>query len=433
MSERTLRWRGGVAATILLAVAGLAEQDGTLLLSAMIPLGYVAYGMLSSVEVPEELVAERTIAPTPAAPGQPVRMTLTVSNESNRTLSDFRVVDDVPEALAVMKGTPRAGMPLGPRETCTVEYVVVARRGTHGFGRPRLRLRGPGAGAVATTELDERGDVELVCRLDADAPPIGDTGNTFVGRLTDDQPGEGIEFHSTREYRVGDPASRIDWRQYAKHGTLATVNYERQVSATVVLVLDAREANRVVAGPGRPTAVELSAYAATQAMTDLLRGGHDVAAAVIGLDGPGPAALHWLPASSGSDQRVRALDLFRAGADGDTDAPDVEAQAQKIAALTSPGAQIVLVSPLLDEKPVSAVETWRASDYQQVVLSPDVLSGNTVSGQFEQVRRRTRLARCQALGARTIDWRRGTPLALVVDYAFAADARLGNSIAGGDD
>lgn len=432
MSRRTRRWQGGIAAAILLAVAGLATREGSLVLSAAIPLAYVAVGLLSSVEVPEGIVAERTVEPATAAPNQPVRVTLTVTNESERTLSDCRVVDDVPEALAVIDGTPRAGAPLGPGETCTVEYLLVARRGTHEFGRPRLRLRGPGAGAVETVELDERGDAELACELDADAPPIGDAGTTYVGPLTDDEPGDGVEFHSTREYQVGDPASRIDWRQYAKRGTLATVNYERQVSATVVLVLDARRENRVVAGPGRPTAVELAAYAGTRALTDLLRGGHDVAAAAIGLDGPGPASLRWLPPGSGSDQRSRVLDLFRDAMDDDTDAPDVDAQLRKLVALTSPGTQLVLLSPVLDETPVEAVEAWRATDRQQVVVSPDVVSDNTVSGQFEQVRRRTRLARCQALGARTIDWRRGTPLALVVDYAFAADARLAKGLAGGD-
>jgi len=51
-----------------------------------------------------------------------------------------------------------------------------------------------------------------------------------------------------------------------------------------------------------------------------------------------------------------------------------------------------------------------------------VITDNTVSGQYEQVRRGTRLARCQAAGARALDWRRGTPLPVALEYAFAADA-----------
>lgn len=428
-----MRWRGGVAATVLLAVAGLHVGNGALLLAAAIPLVYVAAGLVSTVEAPASLAVTRTVDPTPAVPGRPVRVTLTVTNGSDRTLPDVRVVDGVPEDLAVLDGTPRAGTALGPGETCTVEYALVARRGRHAFAAPRLRLRDAGASAVATTTPDVDGDDELVCRLDADAPPVDGAGSGFAGRHVAARPGEGVEFHSTREYRPGDGADRIDWRQYAKRGTLATVNYEREVAATVVFVLDARPANRVVAGPGRPTAVELSAYAATRALSDLLRDGRDVAVAVLGLDGPGPAGLHWLPVGGGPAQRARSLDLFRTAADAaedgdepaDADEPavDVDEQVTKLAALAPTGAQLVTVSPLLDDPPVDAVETWRASGFPQVVLSPDVLSTNTVSGQFESIRRRTRLARCGAAGARPIDWRRGTPLALVVEYAFAAEAR----------
>ncbi len=48
------------------------------------------------------------------------------------------------------------------------------------------------------------------------------------------------------------------------------------------------------AGPGRPTAVELGAYATTQALTSLLDAGHEVGLAIVGIDGDGPAGLTWL-------------------------------------------------------------------------------------------------------------------------------------------
>ncbi|WP_154658574.1 DUF58 domain-containing protein [Halopiger djelfimassiliensis] len=465
---RQRRWRGAVAATIVLVVAGLADGNGVLLLGAIVPLWYVAVGTLTTVTAPDGIVARRQVSPTPAPPGRPVTVTLEVTNESDRTLPDVRLADGVPEKLAVLEGSPRTGTTLEPGETVTVEYLVVARRGTFAFDPPQLRIRGFGASAVATATPTPSGDRRLVCRLDADAPPLETVGTDRVGQLTTDRPGEGIAFHSTREYRPDDPADRIDWRHYAKRGSLATVDYERQVSATVVLVVDARAPNRVVAGRGRPTAVERGAYAATRALTDLLGHGHDVGVAVIGVDGDGPTGLEWLEPAGGREQRSRALDAFRtatdaappdgsadetadanrnagSGTDDDTveswlqeseepaerdgkrNRKQVQAQIRRLVDLSPSGTQLALFSPLLDDVPLEAVETWRGASLPVVVLSPDVVPENTVSGQYAQIQRRTRLARCQATGARTFDWRRGTPLPLLIEQAFSADARLSSA------
>ncbi len=436
-ADRTLRWRGGVAASVALAIAGLGGGNGALLLAAVVPLAYVAYGSLTAADLLAGLSATRTVDPTPAPPGHPVTVTLTVTNDSDRTLSDVRVVDGVPAGLAVTRGSPRHGTTLEPGASVTVEYELVARRGEHDFDPPRVRLRSLGAGVTATADLPVDGEETLVCRLDAEAPPLADDAGRQGSRIPTDSPGRGVEFHSTREYRHGDDASRIDWRHYAKRGTLATVNYREHRSASIVAVVDARPVSRVVAGPGRPTAVELAAYAATHAVGEFIRAGHDVGVAVVGLDGPGPAGVHWLPPAGGEDQRSRALDAFELAADAETTAGDGAAQFTRLLELAPPGSQLALFSPLLDDPPVEAVETWLAHGHSVVALSPDVVTGNTVSGQYEQVRRGTRLARCQAAGARALDWRRGTPLPVALEYAFAADAgraarsRVGHG-AGGD-
>lgn len=424
-SQRTARWQGGVAAAVALATAGLVTRQPALVIAAVVPLGYVGYGSTGAETMPDGLVASREVAPTPAPPGRSVRVRLTVANRGGETVSDLRVVDRVPERLAVVSGSPRAGTTLGPGEAHTIEYVVVARRGEHDFDPAALRVRGASAASMVTGTLATGGDDQLVCRLDADVPPLEECGVGYAGELAADEPGQGVEFHSVREHRPDDPADRIDWRHYAKQGELATVDYRRTTSATVVLVLDARSGNRVVSGPGRPTAVELCGYAATRALASLLGSGHDVAVAVVGLDGPGPAGVHWLSPGGGRDQQAAARELVERAVEGGSVARSARTQVRRLVELAPPGAQFAWVSPLLDREAAEAVEAWHAHGIPLTVLSPDVLPGNTVSGQLEAVRRRSALARCQATGARTIDWQRGTPLPLALEYAFAAGERLG--------
>ncbi|PSP32301.1 DUF58 domain-containing protein [Halobacteriales archaeon QH_10_67_22] len=479
--EPTTRWRGGVAAALVFLVAGVVAQRATLLLAAVVPLAYLAFSSASGARMPE-LRAKRQVEPDVVPPGIVVAVGLEIRNESDSHVADLRVVDGAPRDLAVTGGTPRAGTALAPGETCTVEYTMVARRGRHRFDDPEVRVRGVGGGAVARATLPVEGDTELDCRLDATAPPLADHGSGFVGQMTTDDPGRGLAFHSTREYRHGDAADRIDWRSYAKRNELATVNYERRVSTAVVVVLDARDPCRVVSGPGRPSAVELGGYAATHAVTSLLDAGHEVGVAVLGLEGPGPAGLHWLPPGTGPQTRARALELFERASDRDprdvlgspdeaavksdsldagvseigiptpgrapgeesdpsaggtpraeraspADVVDATAQVRKVDALAPRGVQLALFSPLLDDAAVEAVESWQARDRPVVVLSPDIVSSNTVSGQFEQIRRRDRLARCQDAGARAFDWQRGTPLPLALEYAFTAQARSGATTA----
>lgn len=417
--DRPNRWRGGVALTLTLLAVGLATQHGPIILAAAVPLSFLAYEAASSAPDLDAVAVTRRLEPHTVAPGRPVRVTLEVTNEGDRIIPDLRVADGVPRELAVRAGSPRGAGALEPGGTLTAQYLVVARRGEYDFGPVWLRGRGLGPTAVSTGRAAAAGDTALECRLDADALEIAERGSDRIGQLTTDRAGAGLSFHSIREFHPDDPADRIAWRYYAKHDDLATVNYDRDLTGTVVLVLDARAVNRVAAGPGHPTAVELAAYAATSALETIRQRGHDVGVAVLGADGDGPAGLAWIPPGSGPDRRHLALETFRSVLEGTHDATDVDAQVRKLLELTPADGQLALFSPALEDASRSAVETWVGAGIPVILLSPDVLPENTTSGVLDQVDRRTRLAECQARGARVVDWRRGTPLPHVLERAFA--------------
>lgn len=423
MRHRVARWNGGVVAAVVLAAVGVGTGTGALFVAAAVPLAYVAYGAFATVPAVEETVAvTRAVEPTTVPPSQPVEVTLTVRNDGDSVLPDVRVVDRVPDPLRVLDGTPRGAATLRPGESLTVTYRVLAKRGAFTFDPPRVRCRSLAANAVATADVGPAGDDRLTCRLDADVPPLAEQGRGYAGQLSTDRPGEGVEFHSTREYVPGDPTARIDWRHYAKRDDLATVNYREHRAVDVVLVVDARPPARVVAGPGHPSGVELAAYAATRALAELSGAGHDVGVALLGV-----ADEVWLPPDSGHQHRARARDVIRRAADAadaddrpaGTDAPSTVAR--RLVDRVAPDTQVLLFSPLLDDEPVEALEVWGATGLARGAVVPDVLATNTVSGQLVGVRRRERLVRCQRAGARVVDWQRGTPLLLALDHALAAE------------
>ncbi len=424
---RSRRLRGAAAATLVLVGVGVATGEASVVAAGVVPLAFVAYGALDAAPSVADagLVAEREVSPTPAPPGALVRVRLEVRNEGSRRLHDLRVVDGVPDALGVVEGTPRAAASLAPGEAVTAEYAVTARRGEHRVDPPRVRVRGLAGVAVSTGQVDPAGDTGLDCRLDAGAPPLGDQTARRAGAQTGDEAGPGVEFRSVREYRRGDPASRVDWRHYAKRGDLATVDYRERRTRSVVVVVDAREPTHVVAARGRPTAAERCAYGAVRALDDLVGSGDEAGVAVLGHTTEG-GGLPYLAPGNGPDHRARALALCRTASEVPDGAPDTETQARAVAARAPPDAQLLLVSPLFDDPPVEAVAAWGARDRPVGVLAPDVLAGNTVSGQQARTLRALRLAAVRSTGARAVDWRRGTPLPLVLDHAVVAE-RVGRA------
>jgi uncharacterized protein (DUF58 family) len=428
---RVSRWRGGLAGAVLLLAVGLVAGRAAAFAAAAVPLAFAVAAALDSAptaaDLRDDLAVDRRIEPSPAPPGRTVSVEVTVTNEGEETLADCRIVDRVPDELSVTRGTPRAAATLRPGESARIAYETTARRGSFTFEPPALRVRGPTAAAVETAAVPITGDDALECRLDAGDVPTRRRTIDRTGDLTTDEPGAGIEFHSTREYRPGDPVSRIDWKGFAKRGDLATVDFREQRAATMVLVLDARQAAHVVSAPGQPSAVELGAYAATHALDRLLAADHAVGLAVAGdatatpHGGTGTAAIRWI--DPGTDRRTRSA---VAAALADATDPEQGAHAADPTAIVKRvprTAQTLVFAPALDDWPADLVAGLAARGGAASVCSPDVVAANTVGGHVEQVRRRARLARCQRLGARVVDWRRQTPLAVALDYALAGAAR----------
>ncbi|MFC7080291.1 DUF58 domain-containing protein [Halorussus caseinilyticus] len=323
--ERVPRFRGALAGTLLLTTLGLFYAEHRLFAVAVVPLAYVAFGALSSLSGADEPDIRREFDAARPPPGEEVAVTLTVRNEGESALADVRVVDGVPDELAVVSGSPRAAVALRPGEEATCSYSVVAKRGDYDFDDPAVRVRTASGTDRATTEIPAAGETTLSCSRSVSDPPFGRPSLRRVGTHTTDSGGEGVEFHSTREYRPGDPVSRVDWRRFAKTGDLTTVEFREERAARTVVVVDARPVARTTPSAGYPNGAELCAYAGERLYDALTAANVATSVTAVGLgdgDLPGGLPADGLPwAASDADGASARLVFEAVGRAADRDAP----------------------------------------------------------------------------------------------------------------
>lgn len=446
---RAARWRVGAPATLSLVTLGLLYASPLLLASALVPLGFVAYGALSAVPPDATVrIAREVDAPAPA-PGDRVAVTVTVTNAGEGALPDCRVVDGVPPELAVVEGSPRGSFALRPGESATFRYTVVARRGEFVFESAGVRLRSLAASGVRTETVSVDGADRVVCRYPLTDAATGTTTLQRTGTHPTDSSGPGTEFHSTREYRPGDPQSRIHWRRLAKTGELTTVSFREERAVRTVLLVDARPPGRVAPRPGVPTGADLCGYAGERLFESLTGAGVVTSVAALGVDGEGvsapvrPGGVPWVDGTADgtatlaravfaavqevsgtrsggapatgtagdTDPETGAAGPETAGADGTQPHPDGGSErARLLLSHLPPGAEVVLLTPLLDEWPVELVRTLRGQDHRVTVVTPDVTGTGSLGGDVVGAERRLRLSSVAATGATVGDWTPGEPL-----------------------
>ncbi|MFW6320725.1 MAG: DUF58 domain-containing protein [Halohasta sp.] len=452
---RQPRYRIMRAYALVLVAAGVATATLTLVLAAAVPLAFVLYAALSGSPTIDGVVrVERELSPETPLPGQPVEVTLTVTNTGETAIPDLRFVDGVPDELGVTEGSPRGGGAVSGGGELSVTYTLAADRGSYTFDDVIVRARNLDGTRVESGRIEANGESAFECRVAVDDIPVQQT-TSYAGQLATNSGGPGIEFYATREYRPEDPVKRIDWRQYAKTDELATVEFREQHAAHVAVLTDSRPPTHAAADPTAPTGATLSAYAATIALEVLIDEGHHVSLGALGIADPqtgtGPPA--WVSSEVGTAFTSHATAVCNAAAttatadsdDGDdsdtTGAESTEgsptdphgeaassamadggSQWQRLRSLVPAGAQVLLCTPATDEPIVDLVESLRGDGHEVTVLSPQT-APETVGGRTVAVERAVRLDRLRFLGATVVDWDRTERLPVALARLLDAGVR----------
>ncbi len=397
----TARWTGIAALATLPVGLGIIFRHPPLLLVGAVGVAYAAYAKGDRAPEPK-LELTRELSSETADPGDEVDVTLRIRNAGDGLVPDLRVVDGVPPALSA-EGPARIGTALRSEKTATLRYTVTAIRGEHEWEPVQVLSRNASGSREREAEFEIPTTLRCEPELEATASlPLRGLTTRYAGRVATDVGGAGIEFHSTREYRHGDPVKRINWARLARTGELSTLEFREERAATVVLLVDARETAYLAPAPEKRNAVERSVDAATEAFTALSETGDRV-----GLAAFAPEEC-WVPPGTGSEHRVRVRRVL-------TDHPALSATPSggrffpalwlsRFRRRLPADAQLILFSPVADDYVVTVARRLDAYGHLVTVISPDPTLDDTPGHTLAKVERTNRLSRLREAGIRVVDW-----------------------------
>lgn len=411
------RYRGALVGALVILAVGLALREAWILAMGAVPVAFLAFSAVSGVPDPS-IEVERDVEPDRAVPGERVTVTLTVRNASEASLPDVRVVDSPPAELSVVDGDPAGAVTIPPNETEQLRYTLRASRGEHAFERPRIRLRGVAGGSYREREPTVLGDDRLRCRLVVEEPPTRRETATLVGAVPTATGGSGVEFHTTRHYRPGDPIGRIDWRRLARTQELATVDYREHRGVSVVIVVDCRASVDGAQSSPAGTAIDRCRYAGDRLLSAFADENHETGLTVLGVD-----PMPWVaPGSVDVVARGRAAlesvdgTLTWKGPRLHRFAGD-EPLVDRLAGQLPTNAQLVVVTPLADELPIVLARELGVRGHGVTVLTPEPAESGGRGARLAAVERRTRWFQLRDTGAHVIDWPCEESLAVAVEAA----------------
>jgi len=436
VDHATGHWTGVGAVAFVFGGLGIVLREPGLLLAGVVGAVFAGYARSAEPLAVREsgeptLSIRRQLDDDAPDPGDEVTVTVEIRNEGAGVLTDVRVVDGVPPALDVTDDTPRHGAVLRPGNGVTYAYTVTATRGEHDWQPAQVTVADPSGAIERETTVDAQ--TTLSCSLPAlssEQLPLRGLTTQYVGRVDTDEGGSGVEFFSTREYRSSDPLSRIDWRRHAKTGELGTLEYRQERAATVMLVIDTRQAAYRAPEPGAYHAVERSVDAANRIFAALLDTGDRV-----GVTTFGPASEDcWLSPGTGDEHRAHGRALLNSHPALSPIPPEEglyetirddrreqlkDRQVTQLRRRLPPDTQVFVLSPCCDDYVPTVARRLDAYGHLVTVVSPDPTTDDTPYRELAHMERTDRLDALRGQGVRVLDWRGGESFAAALARAQA--------------
>jgi uncharacterized protein (DUF58 family) len=416
--EPKLVWYAGLAAVGLLGALAARLPELVVLAApfALVPVLGVLLARRPRVEAAVELERERTL--------EGDELDIAVTLEPAIGAERFDVLLELPRGLVLAEGSNPVSIHLADGGTRELRFRARCERwGGYAVGRVFLRARDPFALFRWEEEFDRRLPLKAYPREELVRTLLRphDT-QVFSGNHVAREKGEGIEFADLRPFVPGDRVRRVNWRASARRGELWVNEYHAERNADVVIFLDS------FAELGEPGASTLD---------DALRAAASLAARYlrqkdrVGFVSFG-GTLNWLLPSTGATQLYRIVDSML-----DTRVAlnyawkDLDIIPRRT---LPPRALVLALSPLLDDRGVSALLDVRGRGFDLVVIEisplrflprPDGLIEETAQ-RIWGLRREALRGRFERAGVPVAVWDEALPLAAALEEvtAFRQHARI---------
>ena len=301
---------------------------------------------------PEALDAAVTAAPVRCFEGEDVEIVATVAAPADEvtfrieTGPAVTVIDGAVAQVAVAGAPASARWVVQPHAWGRHHLCTVTARCTDGMGQATLTLR------PERVEVFPHPPSARASLLPADLL-------RRIGEHTATAPGAGIEFFGIRGYQPGDRLRDLNWAVTSRLGQPHVNQRAALRAADLVIMIDTFSE----VGPPGDTSLDLAVRGAAGLATAYLRTGDRVGVVVLG------GVLRWLAPSPGNRQFFKIVEMAFGVRFPSEATPDLDRVPRTA---LPPRALVVLFSPLLDRRALSAVADLRQRGVSLVIV--DVLT-----------------------------------------------------------
>lgn len=403
------------AFAIWIFALGLITRNGLLVLGAVPIVIYVVLLRLLEPRPHLNVVLERSLSSGAVYEGEQAEISLRIRNDGP-PLPALELLDTLPAGLEVTVGSNHAVMPIGRGEERTLVYSVrSAAFGSYSLGPVRLRSSDLARNAVEESRMESTEslwvypEVRYLNRI-AIKPH---RPRYWPGETTTRRSGSGLDFYGIREYLPGEPIRRMNWKASSRRDRVLVNQYLDEAGGDIMLALDSRLASEV--GPIDRSTLKHSTRAAATVAYRLLRDRNRV-----GLIGIGDNLVKVHPGFGRRqfDRILAGLLVLKVG-----DGWEMENLDKLFSLYFSKQTQILVISPLLDDKSYESVVRISNAGYNVVVISPSPIRleaapesslEEKTAVELASLRRRTVLSTLRRY-ATVIDWDVTRPLGETVD------------------